>query len=224
MDFNFDNGEILNIDKPVGLTSFRIVKKIRHWTNCKKVGHAGTLDPMASGVLLVCTGHATKQVSRLMIMEKEYLGVIELGKVTDTDDIEGKVIEQNQVPSFSKKDMLSILKSFTGEIDQIPPMYSAIRKNGQRLYKLARRGEIVPRESRKVRIYRIELLYWRNPFLNIRVNCSKGTYIRALARDIGEKLKTGGTLKALQRTRIGPYLLEDACTMEHFKEILCEKT
>ena len=218
--FNFEAGEVLNIDKPAGMTSFSIVERIRRWTRCKKVGHAGTLDPLATGVLLVCTGLATKRVSKLMELEKVYEGTIELGKSTETDDAEGKVLKHVRVPTFSQEDLVPILKKFEGEVEQVPPMYSALKKDGQRLYRLARRGEVVPREPRRVRIYELELLEWQRPFLRVRVRCSKGTYIRALARDMGEQLGTGGYLKTLRRTRVGRYCVEDAYSLEALRELL----
>ena len=221
--FDFEAGEILNIDKPVGMTSFRVVEKIRRWTHCKKVGHAGTLDPLATGVLLVCTGLATKQVSELMEWEKVYEGTVALGKTTDTDDAEGKILQVVSVPAFSVDDILLVLKEFEGDIEQIPPMYSALKVNGRRLYQLARRGEVVPRQPRRVRIYKVELLNWQRPFLQIRVCCSKGTYIRALARDVGEQLGTGGYLRSLRRTRMGRYSVNDAYSLEKLREILSAK-
>lgn len=216
-EFDFEAGEVLNIDKPLGMTSFGVVERIRRWTGCRKVGHAGTLDPLATGVLLVCTGRATKRVSEFMDLEKEYEGVVELGKVTDTDDTEGKIVEEHPVPDFSKEDIESSLNSFRGTIDQIPPMYSALKKNGQRLYKLARRGKEVPRQPRSVTIHEITLLNWMCPELSIRVRCSRGTYIRALARDIGNKLGAGGYLKTLRRTRIGQFRVADSYTLETFR-------
>lgn len=218
--FNFEAGEILNIDKPAGMTSFGVVERIRKWTQCRKIGHAGTLDPLATGVLLVCTGLATKRVSELMDLEKEYEGIVELGKTTETDDAEGRVLKQNHVPLFSTDELMTVLTNFTGEIEQVPPMYSAIKKNGRRLYKLARRGEVIPRDTRNVRVYEMTLLKWQNPCLRIRVRCSKGTYVRALARDIGEQLRTGGYLKTLRRTRVGPYCAEDGYSLDMLRELL----
>ncbi len=205
------------------MTSFSVVAKVRTWTHCKKVGHAGTLDPFATGVLLVCTGKATKRVSEFMELEKEYEGVIELGKTTETDDREGKILQQQDVPVFSIKDIQSVLKKFIGEIEQVPPMYSALKKNGVRLYKLARKGKVVYREPRKVKIHEITLLKWDRPFLEIRVKCSRGTYVRALARDIGKELRVGGYLKELCRTRIGTYSIKDSYTLTTFREFLSVK-
>lgn len=221
--FDFKTGEILNIDKPSGMTSFGVVERIRRWSGCRKVGHAGTLDPLATGVLLICTGLATKRVAELMELEKVYEGTIELGKTTETDDAEGRVLRQFPVPSFSEEQIISIMKRFEGEIEQIPPMYSAIKKNGRRLYQMARRGEVVSREPRKVCVHELTFLEWRKPFLRIRVRCSKGTYIRALARDVGEHLATGGYLRTLRRVRIGPYSVEESYSLETLRNLLLKK-
>lgn len=184
------------------------------------MGHAGTLDPMATGVLLVCCGKATKQVPSLMDFRKVYEGCIELGTTTDTDDAEGNIVEQKSVPHLSLKSIQEIVTQFRGEIQQVPPMYSALKMNGQRLYKLARQGKVVERSPRSVTVHELEILHWEVPFLTIRVTCSKGTYIRALARDIGEVLKTGGYLKSLRRLRVGPYSVDDAIALSELEENL----
>ncbi len=215
LDLKWDN--VFNVNKPMGLTSFGVVKRIRHWTGYKKVGHAGTLDPLATGVLIVCTGQATKQISRYMNMAKEYQGLIELGKQTTTDDGEGEVIEYKPVPELLSNDILSALFQFVGEIKQVPPQYSAVKWKGRRAYRLARRGQYIPLKARYVDIYDIQLLNWKSPFLSIRVNCSTGTYIRALARDIGNCLGTGGYLKALVRTRVGPFTIENSQSLDQIK-------
>jgi len=220
---DFESGEVLNIDKPKGITSFGVVKKIRAWTRCKKVGHAGTLDPMATGVLLIVTGRATKSVSGLVGMEKEYTGIIELGIKTDTDDAEGRVVEKKEVPPFSRQTIEEVLRDFEGEIEQIPPMYSAIKVKGRPLYRIARKGEVVERKPRKVVIHSISLDEWNSPFIKLTVRCSKGTYIRALARDVGNRLKTGGHLIFLRRTRIGDYRVEDSYQLEEIREALAVK-
>jgi tRNA pseudouridine55 synthase len=217
-----EESRIINIDKPEGITSFGVVKLVRRWTGYIKVGHAGTLDPMASGVLLICTGLETKRVSRLMELEKEYLGTITLGITTDTDDTEGEVKTTHPVPEFSSEEIERALDRFRGEIQQTPPMYSALKHKGRRLYKLAREGKVVPRKSRTVRIYGLELLSWKNPQIRLKVTCSRGTYIRSLARDIGEILGTGGILSQLRRSRIGPYTIQNAETLEGFKQE-CQK-
>jgi tRNA pseudouridine55 synthase len=214
---NFETGAILNINKPLGLTSFDVVSYVKRITQCRKVGHTGTLDPLAEGVLLVCIGKATKEVSRLMELEKEYECVIELGKISKTDDAEGPIIQINPVPDFTIQYLKKVLKTFKGEIEQLSPNFSAIKYKGHRLYKLARKGESVPRIPRYVSIYELKITKWMNPFLHIRVICSRGTYIRSLARDIGEKLNTGGYLKALRRARIGSYTIQNSIPLEKFK-------
>lgn len=220
--FQFECGDILNIDKPTGITSFQAVRLIRKWTKCKKVGHAGTLDPMATGVLIVCTGKATKQVSSLMNMEKVYEGTICLGKTTDTDDAEGKVLSENTVPVLTRSEIEDILSEYCGEIDQVPPKFSAIRKNGVRLYKMARKGIPVDIGHRKVLVYKIELLSWKTPNIRLRITCGKGTYIRALARDIGSQLGCGGYLSSLRRIRVGEYHVHNAWQLDQFKELIIE--
>ncbi|HHS13763.1 MAG TPA: tRNA pseudouridine(55) synthase TruB [bacterium] len=216
--YPFQEGVILNVNKPSGMTSFHVVRMIREWIHCKKVGHAGTLDPLATGVLLVCTGKATKQVSRLMQFEKTYRAVVRLGIRTETDDKEGTVIEERPVKAFTKRDILNVLKCFEGEIMQIPPRYAAIKKNGKPLYRWAREGVEVKRDPRRVTIRKIELIGWKKPDIDICVHCSGGTYIRALARDIGEMLGTGGMILELCRTAIGSYDIESALTPWEWKE------
>lgn len=220
LTFDFEAGEILNIDKPAGITSFGVVHRIRKWTHCKKVGHGGTLDPMATGVLLIFTGKATKQVPQFMDLSKVYEGTIELGKTTDTDDVEGQLIETRPVPEYDENRLRSVLESFLGEIEQVPPMFSALKKDGQRLYKLARKGQVVHREPRKVTVHSIELLSCQWPSFRVRIACSKGTYIRAIARDIGHLVGTGGILTALQRTQVGPYHVDEAYSLEAFEQMM----
>lgn len=204
------NDKILPVDKPRDWTSFDVVQKLRYASRVKKVGHAGTLDPFATGLLLICFSRATKKVPQLMELEKEYVASIKLGTETDTDDLTGKPVARHEVPDISISRLQDVLQSYIGEIDQIPPMYSALKKQGQRLYELARRGQTVEREPRRVRIKELELLRFEKDVLDIRVVCSRGTYIRALARDIGRDLGCGGHLQALVRTRIGDYHLDDA--------------
>lgn len=208
---------VLNINKPSGMTSFGVVRNIRKWTAAKKVGHAGTLDPMATGVLIVLTGKATKRSAAFMDQTKEYLATIRLGQCSDTDDLEGSIIAEKTVPAFSEEMFSDILKKYCGTLLQVPPMYSALRKNGKRLYKLARKGVTVEREPRPVRIYDIELKEWKNPDLRIKVTCGRGTYIRAIARDLGNDLKVGGLLASLTRTRVGDCTIEHAWDLEALK-------
>lgn len=198
-------GLILNIFKPQGLTSFGVVKSVRKASGVKKVGHAGGLDPFATGVLLVCLGSDTKKISEFMELKKEYEGVIEFGIVTDTYDLDGKIIEIKTVKEYSMDFLEENLSKFTGTIDQVPPMYSAIKYLGKPLYKIARANRIIDRKARKVTIYSIKILKYINPFLTFRVICSKGTYIRSMAYDVGKILGCGAYLKSLTRTKIGDY-------------------
>ncbi|MCZ6818173.1 MAG: tRNA pseudouridine(55) synthase TruB [Calditrichaeota bacterium] len=212
----FENGKVLNINKPEGWTSFDVVKKIRSTIRVKKVGHAGTLDPFATGVLLVCTGRATKQVEDLMQLDKEYVAELELGKTTDSFDRTGKILSETEVGQLTETEIQDVCAQFEGETLQTPPMYSALKINGQRLYELARKGITVERRPRKINIYRLDVLNMEIPSVTVRVVCSRGTYVRALAHDIGERLGCGAYLKALVRSRIGSYRLADAMTIEEF--------
>ncbi|MBN2415860.1 tRNA pseudouridine(55) synthase TruB [bacterium] len=211
---------VLNINKPPGLTSFAVVRKVRKWTGAKKVGHAGTLDPMATGVLIVLTGKATKRSAAFMDQTKEYAATIRLGQQSETDDLEGGIIAERTVPDFSEETFRDVLNTYRGTVLQVPPMYSALRKNGRRLYKLARKGVSIEREPRPVQIYDIELTGWHNPDLSIKVTCGRGTYIRALARDLGNDLKVGGLLAALTRTRIGDCTIDQAWDLDALKAAL----
>jgi len=201
--------------KPVAWTSFDVVKKVRSVTRVRKVGHAGTLDPFAERVLVLCLGKATKRVSRLMDLDKEYLAKVKLGVATDTLDPAGIVTDTAPVPALSRDDIVETLDRFVGTIEQVPPMFSALKVNGTRLYQLARAGKTVPRDSRKVRVYGIELIAWRPPDeLELQVTCGKGTYVRTLAADLAQALNTIGHLTALTRTRVGPYGQADAIRMD----------
>ncbi|HEX9653411.1 MAG TPA: tRNA pseudouridine(55) synthase TruB [bacterium] len=215
-NFNFASGEVLNINKPEGWSSFDVVKKVRYAAREKRVGHAGTLDPFASGVLLVCTGSATKQVSELMNFDKEYLAEIEFGKTTDTYDRTGVVLSETDTQSLEISEIKSSVQQFVGEIYQTPPMYSAIKVQGERLYKLARRGEVIERAPRKIRIHELQVVGFTaaEKRATLKVVCSKGTYIRSLAHDLGGRLGCGAYLSSLVRTRIGPHRIENAWTID----------
>lgn len=224
---NFEEGEILAFDKPYGWTSFQVVGRIRWWLKRRcgitkiKVGHAGTLDPLATGVLIVCTGKATKRIEELQMHTKEYVATIKLGATTPSFDMEKEEDMQYPTDHLSKELVEEKLQDFKGEIEQVPPMFSAVKINGKRAYKLARKGEEVTIEAKKVTIDEIELLsYTPNSEMVIRVVCSKGTYIRSLARDLGETLNTGAYLTGLRRTRIGEYKVENCINPEHFVEWL----
>ena len=200
---------ILNIYKPKGWTSFDVVKKVRGILNEKKVGHGGTLDPFAEGVLILGTGADTKQLTAISGTDKEYKAILLLGSKTDTHDTEGTVVEEKEIPQLSNEQIESVLKSFIGEQLQIPPMYSAKKVNGKRLYTLARKNIEVKREPSLINIFDIELIEYNSPYISFKVRCSKGTYIRVLGSDIAEKLGTVGHLTALKRIKVGDYTLSD---------------
>ncbi|TAL17173.1 tRNA pseudouridine(55) synthase TruB [bacterium] len=209
---------LLLLDKPVGLTSHTAVRKAARLLGADKAGHAGTLDPMASGLLLVGIGKATRLLEYLVGCSKTYRAVIRLGMTTDTLDQEGTVLSEKEVPDFPLEEVEKALALFRGKISQIPPVYSAIKSEGVPLYRRARRGEEVTPPAREVEISRLDLMEWKNPFLKIEVECSSGTYIRSLARDIGEALDTGGVLWELRRLRCGPFSVEDAFTFDDLAE------
>ncbi|MFT5871610.1 MAG: tRNA pseudouridine55 synthase [Clostridium sp.] len=204
---------ILNIYKPTGITSFDVVRRIRKISNVKKVGHAGTLDPEASGVLPVCIGKATKAIDYIMGDFKIYEAQLKLGVTTDTYDREGKILSENEVTA-SDDEITHVINSFIGEIKQIPPMYSALKVNGKKLYELARAGIEIEREARPIVIYGIDIMDIKVPYVKFRVKCSKGTYIRSLCYDIGELLKCGGMMWNLQRTATGQFHIEDAISID----------
>lgn len=210
---------LLIIDKPVGPTSFDIVARVRREIRVKKAGHCGTLDPAAGGVLLVVLGRATRLAEYMNGYRKKYEGVVRLGIVTDTDDAEGEITAENEVPPIDIKELKVILAGFTGVIEQRVPVYSAVKVDGERLYKKARRGGEVETPIRKVTIYDIELLGFEPPEIAVSVECGGGTYIRSLARDLGEKLGCGAHLSKLTRTGVGPYGLGAACKPDAVKEL-----
>lgn len=211
---------VLNLDKPKGITSQEAVTSVKRLFHAKKAGHCGTLDPIATGVLLVCLNEATKITRFLTDLDKEYIARIKLGERTDTFDSEGKVIEKVEGFSFTALEVSKVIRAFQGEIEQTPPMYSAIKKNGTPLYTLARKGITVEREKRLVRINRIDLLYLDLPFVDIRVQCSKGTYIRSLCNDIGNALGVGGHITELRRISIGHFSDHDSITLEELKTLI----
>ena len=214
------NGIIL-INKEKGCTSHDVVYKVKKITN-SKVGHTGTLDPNATGVLPLLIGEATKISKYLINHDKEYEVVLELGKKTSTADVEGEVIKEKEVPAeiFEEQHVKEILKTFIGKQEQVPPIYSAIKVNGKKLYEYARKGQEVKLEPRKIEIYNIELLNINKDEkqISFRVKCSKGTYIRSLCEDIAEKLGTVGLMKELKRTVVGDFKIENAITVEELKE------
>jgi len=205
---------ILNIDKPRGLTSHDVVNRLRRAAGQRRVGHAGTLDPMATGVLLICLGQATRVAEYLMNAPKRYRARVMLGIATDTYDAEGTPISEQPCPPFTRQQLEDHLHRFLGVIEQVPPMYSAVKVGGQPLYRLARRGVTVERKPRRVEIYAIELLSWDPPFLQFIVECSPGTYIRSIAHDLGRVLGCGAHLTDLTRLASGKFRLEDAHPLE----------
>jgi tRNA pseudouridine55 synthase len=209
---------ILNIDKPPGRTSYGVVAAVKRLTGERRVGHAGTLDPAATGVLPVFLGHATRVIEFLTDTTKTYRAVIELGVATDTYDGSGRVVRRADPSAVDRAGLETALESFRGAIRQVPPMYSALKHAGQPLYKLARAGVTVERKSRPVTVHRLELVDWQPPSVTLEIECSKGTYIRSLAQDLGQALGCGAYLKSLVRTRSGIFGIEDAVSLPRLQD------
>ncbi len=213
------SGAVLLVDKPQGWTSFDVVNKIRwrlrHITGVKKikVGHAGTLDPMATGLLIICTGKATKSITQFQELPKTYTGTLKLGATTPSYDAETEEDRQYPWEHISEEDLELARQKFIGKIEQIPPMYSAVKVKGQPLYKLARKGKTIERKARQIEIYDFAFRQIRLPYIDFEVQCSKGTYIRSLAHDFGQSLESGACLTALRRTAIGGHSVDDAFLM-----------
>lgn len=212
---------ILLLDKPLGLTSNAALQKVRWLLNAEKAGHTGSLDPLATGVLPLCFGEATKFSQYLLDADKGYETLMQLGATTTTGDAEGDVLERRPV-TVDRAAIEAVLPQFRGDIRQVPPMYSALKRDGQPLYKLARAGEVVEREARSVTIARLELLDCADDRASLRVACSKGTYIRTLVEDIGQVLGCGAYVAALRRTQAGPFGLEQAVTLETLEQLHAE--
>ena len=217
---DFLNGKVLLIDKPLEWTSFDAVKKVRGLTRVSKVGHAGTLDPLATGLLIICTGKFTKKINEYMAQQKEYTGNFTLGAVTPTYDLESEPIEQRPFDHITMDQIQAATIPFTGEIMQVPPAHSAIKKDGVPVYKMARKGIEVKLEPRKLTIYTFEITAYEPPLVHFRVVCSTGTYIRSLANDFGASLGCGAYLSSLRRTKIGAFSVDDALTIGQFEENL----
>jgi tRNA pseudouridine55 synthase len=219
-------GQLLLVDKPLKWTSFQVVNKLRWSLRTKyklkklKVGHAGTLDPLATGLLLICTGKMTKKISEIQALEKAYTGIITLGATTPSYDLETAIDQNFFIKHITKQQLDSVRKKFVGEIDQYPPIYSAIKKEGKRLYEYARKGEEIKIESRKVTLYAFDFTKIDIPRVHFHVRCSKGTYIRSLAHDFGKELESGAHLSQLRRTAIGAYTVEDSLTPDQISEKL----
>ncbi|MEO5593465.1 MAG: tRNA pseudouridine(55) synthase TruB [Chitinophagaceae bacterium] len=214
----YEQGQVFLIDKPYKWTSFDVIRKVRDLIKIRKVGHAGTLDPLATGLLIVCTGKFTKSINDYMAQEKEYTGSITLGATTATFDLEGERENIKDVSGITEDQVKAAVKPFTGEILQVPPMHSAIKKNGKRVYELARRGETIELEPRKLFIRIFEITAIEMPVVYFRVVCSTGTYIRSLANDFGAALGCGGYLSSLCRTAIGDFRLESALNIEQLEK------
>jgi tRNA pseudouridine55 synthase len=209
---------ILNINKPLNKTSFSMVAMVKRLSGERRVGHAGTLDPMATGVLPICLGRGTRVIEFLVNATKTYIARIELGTATDTYDSSGRITQQGDPSGINQPQLESALNSFRGSIQQTPPMYSAVKHQGQPLYKLARAGIQVERKSRMAKIYRLELIAWQPPVVTLEVECGKGTYIRSLAHDLGQSLGCGAHLNSLTRTRCGFFDIKDAISITRLEE------
>jgi tRNA pseudouridine55 synthase len=214
----FDDGQVLLINKPLEWTSFDVVRKIRNTIKIKKVGHAGTLDPLATGLLILCTGKFTKRINEFMAQEKEYTGTITFGAVTPTYDLESDPQDFKDYSAITIEQLQAIAGQFTGEIMQVPPMHSAIKKDGKRVYELARKGQIIELEPRRIVIREFEFTKIEMPVVYFRVVCSTGTYIRSLANDVGKAAGCGAYLSSLCRTRIGEFTLDRSMGMEEALE------
>ena len=215
---DYEAGEVVLIDKSQRKSSFDCVYKVRKQVEVKKVGHAGTLDPIATGLVIICTGRMTKEISKIQNQEKNYVGIITLGKTTASYDSETPFESEKDFSGVTNEDILSTRNCFIGLINQIPPMYSAVKIKGKALYKYARKGIEVERKSREVVVSKFEITGIDLPDIHFDITCTKGTYIRVIAHDFGQKLGCGAYLKSLRRTRIGEYNVEDAFTIEEFKE------
>ena len=220
---SYAEGRVLLVDKPIEWTSFDAVRKIRYLTRTKKVGHAGTLDPLATGLLIICTGKFTKKINEYMAQEKEYTGTITLGATTPTYDLESEPRDFSPVPDLTPAALQEATLPFTGPILQTPPIHSAIKKDGKRVYELARRGIDVKLEPRPITIHSFEIVKIELPVVHFKVVCSTGTYIRSLANDYGAQLGCGGYLSSLRRTRIGDFSVSDALNMQDWEAKIREE-
>jgi tRNA pseudouridine55 synthase len=219
MNYDFVAGEVLLINKPLTWTSFDVVKKVRNTLRIKKIGHAGTLDPLATGLLILCTGKYTKSIDQIQAQEKEYTGTITIGQTTPSYDLETPVSESKDISLITKADLEAAALKFVGTIEQVPPIYSAVWVDGKRAYDLARGGKTAELKPRTITIKTFDITAIEGAVISFKVICTKGTYIRSLAHDFGQELGCGAHLSSLVRTRIGEYKLEDALTLEDIQEI-----
>ena len=209
-----DEGRVLLINKPLDWTSFDVVNKLRYRLKIKKIGHAGTLDPLATGLLIICVGKMTKRIEEFMGLEKEYTGTLVIGQTTPSHDLETEVSEKADISGVTESQILSATTALTGRIQQLPPLHSAIRVGGKRAYSFARKGQEVELQPREVEVREFEITSINLPEVEFRIVCSKGTYIRSLVRDFGNSLGVGAYMSKLCRTRIGPFLLRDAMSID----------
>lgn len=219
-NLDFEAGEVLLIDKPLGWTSFDVVNKLRYAIKIKKIGHAGTLDPLATGLLIICTGKFTKRIEEFQAQEKEYIGTITLGATTPTYDAEMPPENLKSFAHLTQNEILNKVDQFIGDIEQLPPMFSAIKVNGKKLYELARKGKEIELKPRNVSIFEFEITRIELPLLEFRIVCSKGTYIRSIANDLGKALGVGGYLSSLRRTKIGDFQVKNSYQLLDFIEIM----
>ncbi len=209
---------IIVVDKPSGMTSHDVVSRVRRCLNMKRVGHAGTLDPLATGVLIILVGNATKLFDTFVGFDKAYLATMQLGRKTRSADIQGETLEERPFAGIDQKDIEAVFGRFTGDIEQVPPMVSAVKYKGERLYKIARKGVTVEREPRKVRIDKLKVLDFSSPFVKFCLDCSKGTYVRQIADDVGDVLGCGACITEIRRTKVGPFAIDAAVKLEDLNE------
>ncbi len=215
---NFNDGFTLLVDKKLDWTSFDVVKKIKNMTGCKKVGHAGTLDPLASGLLIICTGRHTKKINNFQNLDKVYTGKFVIGATTPSHDLETEIENTKSISGINENDINVIVNSFLGTQLQRPPKYSAIKVNGKRAYELARKEKDVKIKEREIKIKEFNILNFSSSVIEFNIFCSKGTYIRSIARDLGEKLGCGAYLSELRRTKIGSFCVDNADTIEELEQ------
>lgn len=217
---DFYSGEYILLDKPFQWTSFDVVSKIRNAVGVKKVGHAGTLDPLATGLLIICTGKKTKDISSFQDLEKTYTGSILLGKNSKSMDLESELTGDEDISSIKDEDIYNARQKFVGDILQVPPMYSAIKYKGKSLYNIARKGKTIELKPREVTVSKFDILEINKPYVKFEITCSKGTYVRSIANDMGEELGCGGVLNSLRRTAIGNYSVNDALSINEFVSLV----
>lgn len=214
---------ILLVNKPIGITSHDVVDFARKKLNTKRIGHAGTLDPLAEGLLVLLVGSATRLFAKFVNFDKEYLGELKLGEVTSSGDSQGEVIKRGDISDINEEKIRAAFPFFVGDIEQVPPMVSALRIKGKRLYNLARQGITVDRPARQIKIFSLKILEINIPYVSFHVHCSKGTYVRQLAEDIGEKIGCGAHITKIKRLKIGPFKLDDAVELNNIDESHLQK-